>query len=273
MCHDKNDNEAELYRLFKAGFKKCSGSCCKDIIVVGAGISGLTAAHLLKEAGHTVRVLEASTRVGGRIQTYRDLEDGWQAELGPMRVPKQHKFTLEGAKRYNLTLAPFKNTPHGYNVHGRSIKKSEVDNQHHNLNFFLDSFNVASEKFKKTAGELMEDALKEPMQDFKTMSWKDMLAKYDRYTLHHWLAHHVNYTNEAIDYIGVFYNIEAFMKQGLVETLIDECVHFDPDFQYIRYGMDLLPRALADALEPNIQYRSRVTEVDQASIKNKVQIK
>ena len=62
-----------------------------DIVVVGAGASGLTAADLLSKAGHKVKVLEASSRVGGRIQTYRDLANGWQAELGAMRIPRQHR--------------------------------------------------------------------------------------------------------------------------------------------------------------------------------------
>ena len=43
----------------------------KKVIIVGAGISGLTAGYLLKKAGHKVVILEASNRAGGRIQTYR----------------------------------------------------------------------------------------------------------------------------------------------------------------------------------------------------------
>lgn len=41
------------------------------IVVVGAGIAGLTAAHRLVAAGRDVTVLEASERVGGRIRTVR----------------------------------------------------------------------------------------------------------------------------------------------------------------------------------------------------------
>jgi oxygen-dependent protoporphyrinogen oxidase len=41
----------------------------EPIIVVGAGIAGMTAAFRLQQAGHPVRVLEAEDRAGGRMRT------------------------------------------------------------------------------------------------------------------------------------------------------------------------------------------------------------
>lgn len=55
-----------------------------DVIVVGAGISGLTVAFHLARRGLRPLVLEANDRVGGAIQTLH--RDGWTFEQGPNTV-------------------------------------------------------------------------------------------------------------------------------------------------------------------------------------------
>src|SRR6266851_10476422 len=53
-----------------------------DVLVLGAGVSGLAAAGRLAEAGCTVRVLDARDRVGGRILTRRGGEWPVPVDLG-----------------------------------------------------------------------------------------------------------------------------------------------------------------------------------------------
>src|SRR5262245_43314724 len=65
----------------------------KKIIVIGAGLAGLSAAFELKRSGHTVTILEAQTKAGGRVRTFREnLPDGFYAELGAARIPGDHEW-------------------------------------------------------------------------------------------------------------------------------------------------------------------------------------
>ena len=51
------------------------------IVVVGAGLAGLTAALRLTQSGHRVTVLEAGDRVGGRVRSVT-MSNGEVGELG-----------------------------------------------------------------------------------------------------------------------------------------------------------------------------------------------
>jgi protoporphyrinogen/coproporphyrinogen III oxidase len=56
----------------------------KPVAIIGAGITGLTAAFYLKRGGVPVTVYEASDRVGGAIQSAR--AEGYLAEFGPNTI-------------------------------------------------------------------------------------------------------------------------------------------------------------------------------------------
>ncbi|TYD00113.1 FAD-dependent oxidoreductase [Arthrobacter echini] len=56
------------------------GTIERDVVIIGAGPSGLTAARDLTKAGHSVAVVEARDRVGGR--THTDIIDGAMFEVG-----------------------------------------------------------------------------------------------------------------------------------------------------------------------------------------------
>jgi polyamine oxidase len=58
--------------------------CIHDVIVIGAGSSGLAAASTLVEAGKKVVVLEGRDRIGGRVHTDHSL--GYAVDLGAVWI-------------------------------------------------------------------------------------------------------------------------------------------------------------------------------------------
>lgn len=62
-----------------------------DIAIIGAGLAGLTCAHVLYGRGMTVTVIEAAERIGGRIHALRDAEGKALADLGPTWVWPPHQ--------------------------------------------------------------------------------------------------------------------------------------------------------------------------------------
>jgi monoamine oxidase len=74
----------------------------RDVIVIGAGLSGLAAAASLEAAGLRVLVLEAQRRVGGRIHSMRQL--GGTAEAGGTYIGAGYARVIAAAERHGIGL-------------------------------------------------------------------------------------------------------------------------------------------------------------------------
>lgn len=75
------------------------------ILIIGGGLSGLTLAYLLGKNNISTQILEASSRLGGRIETLRGKQDT-PLELGATWVSDGHHYLLELIKECGLSIYP-----------------------------------------------------------------------------------------------------------------------------------------------------------------------
>ena len=73
-----------------------------DVVVVGGGLAGITAARDLKQRGFSTIVLEASDRLGGRTYTIED--EGCTVELGGTWIYWNQPFIWAEKERYGLAI-------------------------------------------------------------------------------------------------------------------------------------------------------------------------
>ena len=107
--------DAELFRMPKSGGEG------KSVIIVGGGISGLSAAKYLLDAGFNVTLLEKKDTVGGNNTPY--LENGKHyATTVIITLPAQQPHYLDLCREYNI-----KQTPHKFShLEGEIVMENRV---------------------------------------------------------------------------------------------------------------------------------------------------
>ena len=82
------------------------GQIVYDIIIVGAGASGLMAARELSRKEISILVLEARDRIGGRIHTYKVPHSKKEIELGAEFIHGNLPVTLGLLREAGITAIP-----------------------------------------------------------------------------------------------------------------------------------------------------------------------
>ncbi|XP_060094759.1 L-amino-acid oxidase-like [Heteronotia binoei] len=250
-CFDDPDYE-ELIQIAKNGLRKTSKP--KTIVIVGAGISGLTAAKLLKDAGHQVQILEASDRVGGRIKTYR--EEDWYVDVGPMRLPKAQKLVREFLKKYKLKLNPFIQTDQNawYLIRNRRQKVAAVS-----ANSDLFGYQLSPSERGKSADQLYVETLEQLTKNCTLLK-----EKYDSYSAKEYLIKEGNLSRGAVDMIGDLLNEDAGFYVSFLNSVIEFVVFSEDDsFEEITGGFDQLPKSFFNEMPGIVHFNSTVEKIIQ----------
>lgn len=96
----------------------------KHVIILGAGLAGMTTAYELNKLGYKCTVLEARNRAGGRCWSIRNgstgietneplqtasFDNGLYFNAGPSRIPHHHQLTLHYCKEFGVPIQVYNN--------------------------------------------------------------------------------------------------------------------------------------------------------------------
>jgi monoamine oxidase len=256
-----------------------------SIVILGAGLAGMVAAHELRRAGWQVQLLEYQDRAGGRCWTVRGgdrfeelggftqtagFDQGLYFNPGPWRIPHHHHAVMHYCRRLNVALEPFVQVNHNALLHntgafdGKPRRFREVQADFHG--------NVAELLAKAVRqNALDQDITAEDRERLLTAlrGWGALDADY-AYRESLFTSRRrgyakppgggVNGAPQSSTPIGR----DALLRSGLWGTLAVGMLH---DFQMTMFqpvgGMDMIARAFAADLGPAIRLNAQVMEIRQ----------
>ena len=231
----------------------------RRVVVVGAGLAGLSCAYELRKLGFEVVVLEGQGRAGGRVQTLREgLDPELSAEAGATRIPDTHWMTLAYVREFGLTLEPFKSSDLADVVHlrGRNYVAGHGPEPEWPLQLSPEERRLGR---RGMAERYMNWPLKLAEGSEDLLSVPGPILEQDHYTLREFMEKQ-GLSRGAIELMTV--GGDTSLSAALL-LLVEFNEQVTREYFHIRGGNELLPGAIAKRLGGLIRYGCRVTSVGQ----------
>ena len=219
----------------------------KKVLIVGAGLAGLSAAYELVQAGHQVTVLDARSRPGGRVLTLRDgFADGQYAEAGAETFGETHNFVQHYVQALKLEKMPAWNYGKLASLIFRDGQRSRPTSE-------------LSTKFIQPAVREIGDPL--------APGWPsaEVLRQFDRVSMAELLRNR-GASPQEIALLQVIYSDSwdnGTAPDSALCLLRDEAIARKGASFRIRGGNDQLPQALARSLDTRVHYRTTLERIRQ----------
>lgn len=236
----------------------------KKIVIIGAGLAGLSAGYELARLGHDITLLEARPHAGGRVFTIREpFADGLYAEAGAQFVPESHELTMRYVSAFNLPLTPVEPSakPSIYHIRGKRLVVSEDSKVDWPLELTAEERKLS---LTGLIGRYVDPVLKQ-IDSAADSDWPpEHLKRYEMISMAEFLRAQ-GASEGAIELFKTGYleiNGEGIDSYSALSGLRDLALgHAEREYR-IKGGSDLLAKALASQLAGKIIYNSPVVRIE-----------
>ncbi|MDO6428683.1 FAD-dependent oxidoreductase [Thalassotalea sp. 1_MG-2023] len=257
-------NQRKMAVQRKANFENIQVKTNNKVVIIGAGISGLCAAHELEQKGYEVIILEAQNdHVGGRIRTFRKGNN--YCEFGAMRIPEEHDLTLGYINKFGLKTRKFvqdNENAYAY-IRSKRVRRDEAGKDALKSEFVLNK-----KEQKMSADDIWVATVVETLLSLSESEQKELyenhlsskeLLNVDQDSLYNNLKAG-GFTRDAIEYVASLYGVTTYLNTGLSEHLREEKEEiWLGNFEEIEGGMDQLVQKFIENIRANI-HRGAVVE-------------
>jgi monoamine oxidase len=245
----------------------------KKITILGAGIAGLVAAYELEKLGHQVELLEGSSRIGGRVWTYRfgAGTDAPYGELGAMRIPKTHHHTLHYVHELGLGdklrkfITVFEEHNALMNIHGQIIRIKDISKgfeQHYQGIFLATQYREQTRHFAAWLKTIVDAIAPGDLRaSFDRDLESHLMAELDRLDLEPYFSEDGDTVNFH-KFIKDNPSFRAHCSKALAIFLGDILVETSDDLLQLEGGMEQLIDRLAAAIKAPIKCNREVMALD-----------
>lgn len=236
----------------------------KRVIILGAGLAGLSAGYELTQAGHDVVILEARSRPGGRVYTLREqFSDGLYAEMGATRIPENHQWTMKYIYLFDLELDEFRPTDQKdvYHIRGKRFTADHGSNIDWPVELTEEERDLGLTGIRR---KYVSPILK-LMGDFDLHDWlpPSAVRNYDEMTWTEFL-HSRGASPGAVELLTLGHSSGLYNEVSALQMLRVSAQGQKRRQMYkIRGGNDLLPKAFAERLKEKIRFNAPIVRIEQ----------
>jgi monoamine oxidase len=256
-----------------------------SVLVLGAGLAGMTAAYELRNAGYKVKILEFNAKAGGRCWTLRggdtytelggatqvcEFAEGNYINPGPWRIPHHHYNIMDYCNKFGVALEPFTQVNYNAYVHstdafdGKPVRYREVqaDYQGYIAEMLSKVVNQGALDEETTADDRKK--ILESLRSFGALNEESEYSKSYKTSFRRGFAKAPGGGLSAQSIDSEFIDREALFKSDLWKYIAtgQELVHQGAIFQPVG-GMDNVAKAFEKRVGDLIEYNAKVTKIAQ----------